>query len=94
MVDILNLRTNPESATSSASPTRELEDSKEHAQVTSPPALSFKESIVQGLRSTTVQVAGGAEDDDGWSYTKTIPTSTPFPCLSPEACFTKRLPFA
>lgn len=71
MVDILNLRTNPHGT---SSPVREQEEEAEGG-VTSPPTLTFKESIIQGLKSTTVQVPGNSDEDLKWSYTKTIPTS-------------------
>lgn len=74
MVDILNLRTSPQGATS---PVREQAEAAEaEAAVTSPPTSTLKDSIIQGLKSTTVQVPGDSEEDLRWSYTKTIPTST------------------
>lgn len=70
MVSILNLRTAPDGGASrSESPSSAQDD------VTSPPPLSLKESIIQGLKGSKVQVPGSTKQDEVWKYTKTIPTS-------------------
>jgi hypothetical protein len=76
MVDILNLRTAPDGSSSPALHDEQQDQEQEQEQVTtSPPPTSLKESIIQGLKGTAVQVPGDTAEDRKWQYTKTIPTS-------------------